>query len=181
MLGAIAKIRVAGAENRMYARWLAGYARQQRAARESAGVNIRLSLVTAIPAAVVSLVVVLVAAKTQPPIGLGTFTTVSAAAAQAAGAVTVILPIAATLIALVPAVIAVGPVLRAEPEDSGGAAEDPGELIGAVGVENLSFSYDEDAPILTDVSFTVEPGTMTAIVGPSGSGKSTIVRLLLGP
>ena len=42
----------------MYARWLAGYARQQRAARESAGVNIRLSLVTAIPAAVVSLVVV---------------------------------------------------------------------------------------------------------------------------
>ena len=84
MLGAIAKIRVAGAENRMYARWLAGYARQQRAARESAGVNIRLSLVTAIPAAVVSLVVVLVAAKTQPPIGLGTFTTVSAAAAQAA-------------------------------------------------------------------------------------------------
>lgn len=180
MLGAIAKIRVAGAENRMYARWLAGYARQQRAARESAGVNIRLSLVTAIPAAVVSLVVVLVAAKTQPPIGLGTFTTVSAAAAQAAGAVTVILPIAATLIALVPAVIAVGPVLRAEPEDSGGAAEDPGELIGAVGVENLSFSYDEDAPILTDVSFTVEPGTMTAIVGPSGSGKSTIVRLLLG-
>lgn len=180
MLGAIAKIRVAGAENRMYARWLAGYARQQRSARESAGVNIRLSLVTAIPAAAVTLVVLLVAARTQPPIGLGTFTTVSAAATQAAGAVTVVLPIIATLVALVPAVTAVAPVLEAVPEDAGGAAEDPGELEGAITVESLDFSYDEDTPVLTDVSFAVAPGTMTAIVGPSGSGKSTIVRLMLG-
>lgn len=148
--------------------------------RESAGVNIKLSLVTAIPAAAVTLVVLLVAARTQPTIGLGTFTSVSAAATQAAGAVTVLLPITATLIALVPAVAAVAPVLAASPEGAGAAAEDPGTLRGAIAVEHVTFAYSEGTPVLDDVSVRIEPGTMTAIVGPSGSGKSTMVRVLLG-
>jgi len=44
--------------------------------------------------------------------------------------------------------------------------------------EHVAFSYSEDKPLLTDVSFTVPAGKMYAIVGPSGSGKSTIVNLL---
>ncbi len=44
--------------------------------------------------------------------------------------------------------------------------------------DHVSFSYYEEVPILTDVSFTVPGGSMYAIVGPSGSGKSTIVNLL---
>lgn len=132
---------------------------------------------TAIPAAAVTLVVLLVAARTQPTIGLATFTSVSAAATQAAGAVTVLLPIAATLIALVPAVAAVSPVLAASPEGAGAAAEDPGTLRGAIAVEHVTFAYSEGTPVLDDVSVRIEPGTMAAIVGPSGSGKSTMVRV----
>jgi ABC-type multidrug transport system fused ATPase/permease subunit len=45
--------------------------------------------------------------------------------------------------------------------------------------KNVSFHYNQDQPILKNMSFTVPEGTMTAIVGPSGSGKSTIVNLLL--
>ena len=44
--------------------------------------------------------------------------------------------------------------------------------------DHVSFSYTEEVPILTDVSFSVPGGSMYAIVGPSGSGKSTIVNLL---
>lgn len=44
--------------------------------------------------------------------------------------------------------------------------------------EHVAFSYEEDNPLLTDVSFTVPGGRMYAIVGPSGSGKSTVVNLL---
>ena len=43
----------------------------------------------------------------------------------------------------------------------------------------MSFRYEDDSePVLTDVSFTAEPGTTLAIVGSTGSGKSTIVKLI---
>ncbi len=43
---------------------------------------------------------------------------------------------------------------------------------------HVSFSYDAEKPLLTDINFTVPHGQMYAIVGPSGSGKSTVVNLL---
>ncbi len=46
-------------------------------------------------------------------------------------------------------------------------------------LDHVDFSYDEQRPILKDVSLTILPGQLTAIVGESGSGKSTIASLLL--
>ena len=43
---------------------------------------------------------------------------------------------------------------------------------------HVNFAYEQDRPILRDVSFAVEPGTVTAIVGPTGSGKSSLMSLL---
>lgn len=43
---------------------------------------------------------------------------------------------------------------------------------------HVKFSYVEDKPLLSDVSFTVPGGKMYAIVGPSGSGKSTVVNFI---
>ncbi len=44
--------------------------------------------------------------------------------------------------------------------------------------DRVSFGYTPGVPVLRDVSFRAEPGTMTAIVGPSGSGKTTMARLI---
>jgi len=44
--------------------------------------------------------------------------------------------------------------------------------------DSVSFSYDEDDPVLTDVSFRVDRGEFVAFVGQSGAGKSTIASLL---
>ncbi|SFX13299.1 ATP-binding cassette, subfamily B, AbcA/BmrA [Thermoactinomyces sp. DSM 45891] len=44
--------------------------------------------------------------------------------------------------------------------------------------ENVSFSYLDHEAVLHDVTFTIEPGEVTAIVGPSGSGKTTIFSLV---
>lgn len=52
--------------------------------------------------------------------------------------------------------------------------------VGHIRVSNLSFSYSEERPVLTDVSFDITPGEIVGIIGPSGSGKSTLVQLLLG-
>ncbi len=49
---------------------------------------------------------------------------------------------------------------------------------GIVEFKNVSFSYNEDRPILKNVSFKIEAGKTLAVVGPSGSGKSTLARLL---
>ena len=54
----------------------------------------------------------------------------------------------------------------------------PRRLQGKVEFRGLNFGYNEQSPILKDVSVTIEPGQKLAIVGPTGSGKSTMVRLL---
>ncbi|STU23981.1 putative inner membrane ABC-transporter [Klebsiella pneumoniae] len=45
--------------------------------------------------------------------------------------------------------------------------------------ENVGYAYGDGHPALSNISFTLAPGTVTAIVGPSGAGKSTLARLLL--
>ncbi|UTR12787.1 ABC transporter ATP-binding protein/permease [Evansella sp. LMS18] len=45
-------------------------------------------------------------------------------------------------------------------------------------VKNVSFSYSKEEPVLRNVSFDVEPGTMVAFAGPSGGGKTTLFGLL---
>ena len=66
-----------------------------------------------------------------------------------------------------------------DPQSPAGKGEG-GEACGArIAFEQVSFRYEDDSePVLTDVSFTAEPGTTLAIVGSTGSGKSTIVKLI---
>jgi NHLM bacteriocin system ABC transporter ATP-binding protein len=72
------------------------------------------------------------------------------------------------------------PILEEVPESTEQSV-DPGELAGRIEFNSVSFRYHEDQPlVLNDVSFSINPGEMVAFVGPSGSGKSTIMRILLG-
>jgi ABC-type multidrug transport system fused ATPase/permease subunit len=70
-------------------------------------------------------------------------------------------------------------VLAERPED-----EDPRRtgvmplIDGYVEFRNVTFEYDPGKPVLHEVSFASNPGTVTALVGPSGSGKSTIISLI---
>lgn len=58
-------------------------------------------------------------------------------------------------------------------------AQRPKELRGSVALENVSFRYDPEKPLIEDLSLSVEPGHTVAIVGPTGAGKTTLVNLLM--
>ena len=45
-------------------------------------------------------------------------------------------------------------------------------------LKNVAFSYDEDTPVLNNISFVTKQGEVTALVGASGSGKTSILRLV---
>ena len=62
--------------------------------------------------------------------------------------------------------------------------DDPNPLVdpaprGRVEFDNVSFSYDPDRPLITDLSLVAEPGRTVAIVGPTGAGKTTLVNLIM--
>jgi ATP-binding cassette subfamily B multidrug efflux pump len=54
----------------------------------------------------------------------------------------------------------------------------PEQVAGKVAFDKVWFGYNEDNPVLKDISFVVQPAQTIAIVGHTGSGKTTIISLL---
>jgi len=55
----------------------------------------------------------------------------------------------------------------------------PAPVRGRVEFEHVSFSYNPERPLITDLSLVAEPGQTIAIVGPTGAGKTTLVNLIM--
>jgi ATP-binding cassette subfamily B protein len=53
-----------------------------------------------------------------------------------------------------------------------------GRVAGGIEFRNVGFSYEDERPILQNLSFTVKPGEIVALLGPTGSGKSTLAHLI---
>jgi len=67
------------------------------------------------------------------------------------------------------------PEQSAEPVDG----PKPAPIRGRIAFEDVSFRYEEDSPLIDDLSLVAEPGQTVAIVGPTGAGKTTLVNLLM--
>lgn len=65
------------------------------------------------------------------------------------------------------------------PEETRAEPPGQGRADGRIHIENLTFGYDPDKPVLEDISVSIAAGETLAIVGPPGCGKSTLIRLLL--
>ena len=181
LLDGIAKLRVAGAEMRAFARWAAQYAVQKTyAAKAQSAANALLVFNSA--ASVLSSLVVIVSVTFLLGVSVttGEFVAFTTAFSQFLFASAGITTAFTTILQAAPSYERAKPILQTLPEVDT-EKPDPGELAGRVELNHISFRYDPNGPlVLDDVSIRAEPGEFIAIVGPSGAGKSSVFRQLLG-
>ena len=67
------------------------------------------------------------------------------------------------------------PAQSAEPEQP----QKPETIKGAMEIQDMSFSYDPNKPLIEEFNLSVKPGQRIAIVGPTGCGKTTFINLLM--
>ena len=174
----IQKIKLAGAEKRMFSRWAREYAREAQLAynppmflKLSGTVSLALSLIG-------TLVLYAVAIKSR--ISVADYYAFNTAYGMVSGAFMSVVSIAVTVANIKPTLEMARPIMEAEPETHGGK-ENIAELRGGIELNHVSFRYDESMPnVIDDLSLKVKPGEYLAIVGSTGCGKSTLMRLLLG-
>lgn len=174
----IQKIKLAGAEKRMFSRWARQYAEEAQLEynppvflKISGTISLALSLIGTM---------ILYATAVKNHVGVADYYAFNTAYGMVSSAFMSVVSIAVTIANIKPTLEMAKPIMEAEPE-----AHDGKEIItslrGSIELSHVSFRYDESMPnVLDDLSLTIKPGEYLAVVGSTGCGKSTLMRLLLG-
>ena len=174
----IQKIRLAGAEKRVFTKWLNLYA-------DSANPIYNPPMFIKVNGVITTGItlfsnIVLYYLAIENGIDQSSYFAFTAAYGILMGAFASLSDIALTAAQVKPILEMAGPFLETEPETSEEKQIVTG-ISGGFELNHVTFRYSEESPcILNDLSLTVQPGEYVAIVGRTGCGKSTLVRLLLG-
>ena len=178
MITGIQKIKLAGAEKRMFSRWAKQYAREARISyNPPMFFRIANTLILA-----VSLIgtMALYYCAIKGGVSVADYYAFNSAYAMVSSAFMALAGVATTVAGIRPTLDMVRPIMETEPELSEGR-EIVKKLSGGIELSNVSFRYEEDMPYVIDnLSLKIRPGEYVAIVGSTGCGKSTLMRLLLG-
>ena len=178
MITGIQKIKLAGAEKRMFSRWLNLYSEGAELAYDppmfikiNAVINTAISLVSTI---------ILYFMAVESGVDQSSYYAFTAAYGAVMGAFSSLAGIALSAGKIKPILDMAKPFLETEPETSDGR-EIVTRISGGIELNNVYFRYKENAPyIVNNMSLKIKPGEYVAIVGKTGCGKSTLMRLLLG-
>ena len=174
----IQKIKLAGAEKRMFSRWARQYAKEAQL-EYNPPAFLKLSGTISL-AITLTGTLILYAAAIKNKVAVADYYAFSTAYGMVSAAFMSVVSIAATVADIRPTLEMAKPIMEAEPE-----AWDTKEIItglrGGIELSHVSFRYDESMPnVIDDLSLKIAPGEYLAIVGQTGCGKSTLMRLLLG-
>ena len=178
MISGIQKIKLAGAEKRIFSKWMNLYAETAKLTYNPP-LFLKINSVLNLAVTLISTIVLYGIAAVNG-INPSSYLAFNAAYGSLMGAFMALAGIALQSANIKPIIEMAEPFLKAEPE-----AADNKEMItsisGAIELSNVSFRYGEDMPyIVNDMSLKIKAGEYIAIVGRTGCGKSTLMRLLLG-
>lgn len=178
LLNGIQKIKLAGAEDRAFAKWARGYSAYARATYNRPVLLRALPAIVGLVSMVGGIAIFYVAGSSH--INIANYMAFNVAYGQISVAIMQLAGMAGQIVQIGPMLEMLQPILEAEPEiDTDKPSVD--RLTGGIEVSGVSFRYEESQPyVLKDLSFKIKPGEYVAFVGKSGCGKSTIMRLLLG-
>ena len=178
LITGIQKIRLAGAEKRVFAKWLNIYS---DSVDPTYNPPMFIKVNTVITTGITLLSnIVFYSLAIENGIDQSSYFAFTAAYGMLTGAFMSLSDIALTAAQIQPILEMAEPFLATEPETSQDK-QIVTSISGGIELNHVSFRYGEDSPyILNDLSLKVKPGEYVAVVGRTGCGKSTLVRLLLG-
>jgi ATP-binding cassette subfamily C protein len=180
LFNAVAKFRVAGAENRAFRQWADLFIQSRKINYRKETITTIIKTITTLATLVFNLVFYVIMVKKGIDLAAGQFIAFNTAFGALAGGMISIINTVIQINAIKPMYEMSKPILETLPEYDD-LQDDPGVLQGHIKVSGVSFRYEaEGSLILKNVSLEIRPGEYVAIVGPSGSGKSTLFRMLLG-
>ena len=183
LLGGVRTLKSVGAEYRALERWSNLFFEQMNISVRrnfvSAFINTAMTtLSVATPLTLLWLGTMQVIAGSMQ---LGTMLALNALAGGVLGPLTSLVRTGAQLQVVQSHLERIADVISAESEQDLQKVDTPPKLTGHIRLENVSFQYDQQAPmVVRDVNLNIVPGQKIAIVGRTGSGKSTLGSLLLG-
>ena len=178
MITGVQKIKLAGAEKRIFAKWLDLYSVGAEL-NYNPPLFIKLNSVINLGITLASNIILYYLAVVSG-IGQSSYFAFTAAYGMLSGAFMMLSGVALSAARIKPILEIAEPFLNTEPETSDNK-EIVTSISGAVELDHISFRYAEGLPlVIDDLSLKVKPGEYVAIVGKTGCGKSTLMRILLG-
>ena len=178
MINGVQKIRLSGAEQRAFARWGKTYA-------ESAALTYNPPMFLKISSVITTAVslagtMALYFSAVKSGVSISEYYAFNSAYGMVSGAFFALSGIATSVAQIKPILEMVKPIMETVPEIDESRSMVT-RLSGGVELNNVSFRYREDMPLILDnLSLKIQPGQYVAIVGKTGCGKSTLMRILLG-
>ena len=178
MISGVQKVRLSGAEKRMFSRWANLYAKRSKLTYQptpfltvNSAITVAISLIG---------IIVMYEMAVASHVSVADYMAFNTAYGIVSGAFMSLASTAMTFAEIKPVLKMAKPILEAEPEVSEGKRVIT-QLNGNIDVSNVSFRYEKNGPlIVNNLSLKIKSGQYVAIVGTTGCGKSTLIRLILG-